>query len=431
MSIKKYSNGAWSEVGYKKYGTETDTITTLPKTIIGDGTAISSYTIKGAMSQSGTPTPTNPIYPTECGDKTANLFDNDYRNAYVTSTGEYGSPDNTTASIVVSCNPNTEYTIKRIDSLGASAKWRIAVFANAPTNGAQGTLLVNDDSISESTITTLSDSRYIVVYYQLSNPTQQMRFMVNQGSTPLPYEPYGYKIPISLGNYAYPIYISEPLRKSLDGSNVYDTIESNGVLTRRVDANGDALATPTTEQITVPTLPTTGTAEQFDVDTTLKPSEVQLTYHGWHEHSDEKYVGGVINEFNKDDVDGGKYSIQSNGEIAPGVTSYAFRVPCKPSTAYNVSFALTSAVESIWRISITDSASYPIQLNVTGNLVAYDTAQSAQTKSTTFTTGAESKYIWVQTTAAAKDTIYDKLMIVESSTAPSEYHPYYEWVEQS
>ena len=31
------------------------------------------------------------------------------------------------------------------------------------------------------------------------------------------------------------------------------------------------------------------TAEQFDVDTTLKPSEVDLTYHGWHEHSDTKF----------------------------------------------------------------------------------------------------------------------------------------------
>ena len=60
------------------------------------------------------------------------------------------------------------------------------------------------------------------------------------------------------------------------------------------------LATPTTGIVNEPirkigdyadsvsgaNLPTTGTAEQFDVDTTLKPSEVSLTYHGWHEHQD-------------------------------------------------------------------------------------------------------------------------------------------------
>ena len=73
LPYEPYGN-TWNSIPYRKYGTETDTLTTLPKTIIGDGTAISAYTIKGNMSQSGTPTPTNPIYPTECGDKTANLY---------------------------------------------------------------------------------------------------------------------------------------------------------------------------------------------------------------------------------------------------------------------------------------------------------------------------------------------------------------------
>ena len=43
------------------------------------------------------------------------------------------------------------------------------------------------------------------------------------------------------------------------------------------------------DSVSVSNIPTTGTAEQFDVDTTLKPSEVDLTYHGWHEHSDTKF----------------------------------------------------------------------------------------------------------------------------------------------
>ena len=45
------------------------------------------------------------------------------------------------------------------------------------------------------------------------------------------------------------------------------------------------------DSVSVTGIPTTGTAEQFDIDTTLKPSEVQLTYHGWHEHSDTKFTG--------------------------------------------------------------------------------------------------------------------------------------------
>ena len=38
------------------------------------------------------------------------------------------------------------------------------------------------------------------------------------------------------------------------------------------------------------TIPTSETAQTFDVDTTLAPSEVSLTYHGWHEHTDTKYT---------------------------------------------------------------------------------------------------------------------------------------------
>ena len=47
-----------------------------------------------------------------------------------------------------------------------------------------------------------------------------------------------------------------------------------------------------TDTVTAANVPTTGTPENFDVGTTLKPSEVQLTYHGWHEHEDTKYMQG-------------------------------------------------------------------------------------------------------------------------------------------
>ena len=77
MSIKKYSSGLWVTVPYRKYETATDTITSLPKTIIGDGQNISAYTIKGNMTQASQPTPQNPVYPQETGDKTANLLNQD------------------------------------------------------------------------------------------------------------------------------------------------------------------------------------------------------------------------------------------------------------------------------------------------------------------------------------------------------------------
>ena len=119
-----------------------------------------------------------------------NLFDGNYVNAYLTSTGMYNYPDNTTKSIIVKCDPNTTYTIKQITDTETRHKWRIAVFNSMPTNNAQGTIIVNDDSLSESTITTLNDSVCIVVYYMYPTPLSNAEFMINLGSKALPYEPY-------------------------------------------------------------------------------------------------------------------------------------------------------------------------------------------------------------------------------------------------
>ena len=298
MSIKKYSSGSWVSVPYRKYETTTDTFTSLPQTIIGDGQPISSYTIKGNMSQSGTPTPSNPVYPQETGDKTANLFDyaDTWNGTYQDVT--YTPIDKSSFRINGQATGGKQIT-KALDMTGT---YRLTITIEGTEN----------DSASHSVNAYVDGSRYILTFSKtittstitftghltaidtIINNTFDgnivIKLMLTEGTSQVDYEPYGYKIPISLNNVTYPIYISEPLRKSLDGSNLYDTIESNGTLTRRVDANGDALATPTTEQVTVPTLTTTGTAEQFNVLTTLAPSEVSLTYHGWHEHSDTKFT---------------------------------------------------------------------------------------------------------------------------------------------
>ena len=51
-------------------------------------------------------------------------------------------------------------------------------------------------------------------------------------------------------------------------------------------------ATPTTETVTASTIPTTGGEAVIDVDTTVKPSELDLTYHGWHTHEPLKREDG-------------------------------------------------------------------------------------------------------------------------------------------
>ena len=290
MSIKKCVNGSFVNDFYREYGTDTDTITSLPQTIIGDGQNISAWSMKGNMTQSGTPTPSNPVYPVETGEKTANLLNSDWiENGYGISNVN-GLPT-VASNRIATTTPIPIPTTATAISVSFSAANKIFMIYSIFRNGAL--IERKATQVSGATITTDNiDEMYICFYASDSSIVTKndvSSIMVNVGA-PLSYEPYGYKIPISFNQTTYNIYITEPLRKSLDGSNVYDELSSNGTLTRRVDENGDALSTPTTEQVTVPTLTTTGTPEQFNVLTTLAPSEVSLTYHGWHEHQDTKFT---------------------------------------------------------------------------------------------------------------------------------------------
>ena len=65
--MKKYSSGSFIDAALRVYGSEADTITSFPASIIADGENASAI-IYGNMTQTGTPTPASPIYPSECGE---------------------------------------------------------------------------------------------------------------------------------------------------------------------------------------------------------------------------------------------------------------------------------------------------------------------------------------------------------------------------
>ena len=337
---------------YRKYGTETDTITTLPAPIIGDGTALSSWEIDGNMSQTGTPSSSSPIFPSECGERTENLFD-DHNVITISGLGDrYGVELPSGTYSVYNATDNIVYygTNNFGDRQRACEPHSTGTFTLTNTAGTVGGVFMPLNSDSQGGCT------------------------VVEGSTPPDhYIPYGYKLPFQCGNTTTNIYLSEPIRK---WGTYADTAASTGVATRKIFCkvltgeenfsvrtgkehtfgfaitasenvncvcshytnisssqfdvtngifakntsfayisdldysnttdfkaylrtqyqNGTpvtiwyVLSTPTTESFTAPSIPTTGTAEQFDVTTTLKPSEVSLTYHGWHEHEDTEFT---------------------------------------------------------------------------------------------------------------------------------------------
>lgn len=279
--MKKYSSGSFIDAAVRVYGSEADNITSFPASLITNDGNITPWSIYG-----------NTVNSVSVGDKTNNIFNGIYANGYLSSTGVYMTPDITTKSIIVKCNPNTTYTIHQVTYSEIRHKWRIAVFDNEPVNQSQGTILVDNDTLSQSTVTTLSNSEYIVVYYMYPTPTVEANFMINEGETALPYEPYGYKLPVVIGSTTTNIYMADVLRMSSGADPVYDVMSSTGVITRNVDTDGSPLPTPTTESFTAPTLATTAGSQSFTIDTTVKPSSVSLTYTGWHTHSDKQYSGG-------------------------------------------------------------------------------------------------------------------------------------------
>ena len=191
--LKKYINGSWSEVKYKKYGNKAEEFVEFPVTIKSDGNDLTDYIISGNMSQASGVSPTTPIQPQETGERTGNICDE--------STLQNGYFDTTTYQYY----PNENY---RCFSLLLQAG-TYTIFAKSDTltirllrvsSTSLGANAVNLDNRSYTFTLPVSET----IYVSLRNSTTTNDFtgltiMLNTGSTALPYEPYGIKIPISSG----------------------------------------------------------------------------------------------------------------------------------------------------------------------------------------------------------------------------------------
>ena len=263
MSIKKCVNGSFVNDYYREYGTETDTITTLPKSIIADGQSASADII-GNMVQTGTPTPQNPIQPSETGDlETTGAHAGQYKIPILCGgtttpvylgevqserkikklvlTGEETIYYNSTNKVFYFVLPTAYYTGSvRTTPLYCSHYLHIddgRPFAEMPNNSIyiasygseKAAYVYTTDYTDTTTYKAYLAAQYaagtpVTVWYVLATPTTGI--------------------------------VNEPIRKI---GNYADSVSVTGI-------------------------PTTGTAESFDIDTELKPSEVQLTYRNTVSH---------------------------------------------------------------------------------------------------------------------------------------------------
>lgn len=171
-----------------------------PLSFTADGTPLLDYLISGNMSQSGTPTPDNPIQPQETGERTWNLFDKS------TAVVGYGV-DNNSGSLFRSA------ALSASDYINISGESYIrATYITSGVANQYGAFY-DENKTYISGYSGYSNAIAVpqnAVYTKITARTEYIdEFMLNLGSEALPYENFGYKIPITSAGQTNNIYLGE------------------------------------------------------------------------------------------------------------------------------------------------------------------------------------------------------------------------------
>jgi hypothetical protein len=181
MSIKK---GLWENCSLYEY---TPNISGVPPfTFKSDGENLRDWSMSGQTVQASTPTPSSPVNPSGCGEKTGNSF----------NVSDYSVGETSFITKQITLEPNTTYTMS----------------SNCPLYNGGALIVIGNIGESFSTasngvypnhsITRTADANGILVIGLRTNGSDytpaDYETMLNAGSTALPYEPYGYKIPVNV-----------------------------------------------------------------------------------------------------------------------------------------------------------------------------------------------------------------------------------------
>lgn len=260
--MKKYNGTAWVDTTLRQYKTATADI---EPTIYTDGTAITSYTIKGNTVQNGTPTPSAPIavqgvgeldsgdykIPISNGQQTTNIYLGSTQTVRqikkLVLTGEEGWSGSDGAFYLTSVTP--DYMRGRNLILAVCSHYNSSPQVAAITS-------VPDKSISFSYSTSVQ--RFYLVDSSYTDTIGLKTYLQQQYSAGTPVTIwYVLATPETAA-------VNEPLMKIGDYA----------------DSISNAASIPTTEG-----------ANSITVDTTVQPSEFTATWTGWHDASVKEWDG--------------------------------------------------------------------------------------------------------------------------------------------
>ena len=185
--------------------THEETITGIPPiTFDGSkGEPLVSWTILGNGQQTGTPSPDNIIMPTFCGVRTGNLADLILGKVPRISDGTLVTFAGLTCEYVPITSMSDTFSLT-FDNPESTKSFYVFFYSG-------DTLLSTKDLNYGTTITTYGvssavDRMRIRIDY---GKTTVSNVMLVKGSTALPYEPYGYKIPITCAGQTVPVYLGQ------------------------------------------------------------------------------------------------------------------------------------------------------------------------------------------------------------------------------
>lgn len=160
-----------------------------------------SWSIKGNNRQISTPTPNAPIIPEFVGVRTGNLFDTEgeTNGKYLTSSGGEGSAAAYSYTAYIPVIGGEKYTISKTSTQNSSA---CHCWYDADKQ------FISSNTISQTTVTHTAPTSAAFLRCSYRKETVP-EVMLNSGLTPLPYEPYGYKIPLTNAGQTASIYLGQ------------------------------------------------------------------------------------------------------------------------------------------------------------------------------------------------------------------------------
>lgn len=169
-----------------------------PLSFTAKGKPLTAWSITGNTVQNGTPTPDTPQEVKAVGDRTGNLYL--WNGNLLGSSGLTVSENESVISSVVDVRGVNTVYFTGDETLLNSSVYRIS---KSDTPIEVGSTVKTFDSSFVGGVYDVSDCNYLLVTASVYRKPQENReiikntFMLNLGSTALPYEPYGYKIPVA------------------------------------------------------------------------------------------------------------------------------------------------------------------------------------------------------------------------------------------